>query len=147
MAPAAELIEAMVQELVGLYGRIDGPGTPSATPADFAPPSGAFLVGSAGDEAVAGGGLKSLGGGVAEIKRMYVVPEWRGAGVARALLAQLESTALDLGYHTVRLDTGAHQARAKALYDRSGYRRIADYNANPLADYWAEKVLAGGGSA
>lgn len=139
--PAAELIEAMITELEGMYGRIDGTGTPSATPADFAAPSGTFLVGWVGSEPVAGGGVKRLGPGVGEIKRMYVVPEHRGQGLAGKLLVALEDAAADLGYATVRLDTGPHQGSAQRLYERSGYRRIADYNANPHASFWGEKQL------
>ena len=47
----------------------------------------------------------------AEIKRVYVAPEARGRGVARALLARLEEIARDVGYTTLRLDTGATPAR------------------------------------
>ncbi|MBI5103635.1 MAG: GNAT family N-acetyltransferase, partial [Solirubrobacterales bacterium] len=42
--PATDLVEAMVQEVSELYGRIDVPGAPSATPADFSPPGGGFVV-------------------------------------------------------------------------------------------------------
>ena len=57
-----------------------------------------------------GGGVKGLSGAIAEIKRMYVVPEARGRGVARALLAALEDAARELGYEVVRLDTGARSS-------------------------------------
>jgi GNAT superfamily N-acetyltransferase len=140
--PASELIEAMIAELVTMYGRIDGAGTPSATPRDFAPPGGSFLVGSIAGEPVTGGGLKRLAPGLAEIKRMYVVPAHRGRGVATELLAALENAAVDLGYSTVRLDTGPFQTHARRLYERSGYVTIPDYNANPHADYWGEKHLS-----
>ena len=43
--PATDLIEAMVEDMVPLYGRIDAPDAPSASPADFSPPGGVFLVG------------------------------------------------------------------------------------------------------
>ena len=41
----------------------------------------------------------------------------------------------------VRLDTGANQPAALALFRSSGYREVADYNANPYASYWFEKTL------
>ena len=67
-------------------------------PAELRPPGGAYLVGYEGADAVAGGGLRRLADGVAEIKRMYVRPDARSRGVAAALLAALESEAVSLGY-------------------------------------------------
>jgi len=142
--PAADLIAAMVAEMATLYGPIDVPGMPSATPADFAPPRGTFLVGFGDDGApLCAGGVKRLDDEAAEIKRMYVVPAARGRGLARVLLAALEAAALDLGYATVRLDTGALQPLAQALYESAGYRAIGNFNANPVAAYWGEKRLGG----
>ena len=141
--PATDLVAAMVAEMATLYGRIDVPGMPSATPADFAPPRGTFLVGFDGDGApVCGGGVKPLGDGAAEIKRMYVVPAARRRGFARALLGALEDAARDLGYDVVRLDTGPRQPHAQAMYEAAGYRSIGNFNANPVASYWGEKRLA-----
>jgi GNAT superfamily N-acetyltransferase len=140
--PASELLAAMVAEMATLYGPIDGPGMPRATPADFAPPHGTFLVGFDDDgAAVCAGGVKRLGDGTAEIKRMYVVPAARGRGHARTLLRALEDAARELGYSTVRLDTGPRQAHAQALYESQGYRPIGNFNANPVASFWGEKQL------
>ena len=140
--PAADLVEAMLEELVPMYGRIDAhEDAPSAGPEELWPPHGTFLVGHLDGVPVTGGGVKDLGGGTAEIKRMYVAPEVRGRGLARRLLAELEAAAIRLGHQRVRLDTGPHQAHAKALYRSAGYREIPDYNGNPFADYWAEKPL------
>jgi GNAT superfamily N-acetyltransferase len=142
--PASDLVAAMIAEMGALYGPIDGPETPTATPAELGPPHGAFLVGfDDRGEPVCAGGVKRIAGGVAEIKRMYVVPAARSRGVARALLTALEDTARELGYAIVRLDTGAHQPYARALYESAGYRSMGNYNANPLASYWGEKRLAG----
>ena len=140
--PASDLIEAMIADLVPLYGRIDGPDAPRATPEDFAPPHGVFLVGFDDDgRPVCGGGVKGLGDGVGEIKRMYVVPEARGRGLARLLLAALEDAARELGHDRARLDTGPRQPHAEALYRSAGYRDIPDYNDNPHASYFGEKTL------
>jgi GNAT superfamily N-acetyltransferase len=139
--PAADLIEAMVAELEAFYGRIDRPGMPSASPAEFAPPGGICLVGRIGEEPVCVGAVKRLEDGLAEIKRMYVAPAGRSRGVARALLGALEDAARDLGYARVRLDTGPRQPHARALYLSAGYREIPDYNGNPAAAFWGEKDL------
>ena len=139
--PASDLLEAMVAELEPLYGRIDVPHAPSATPADFAPPGGAFLVLHDGERTVACGGVKRLDDEACEIKRMYVVPEARGRGVAGVLLVALEDEARRLGYAIARLDTGPHQPHAQRLYERSGYHPIGNFNANPFASFWGEKRL------
>ena len=76
-----------------------------------------------------------------EIKRMWVDPAWRGAGLGSRLLRHLETEAIHLGYHTVRLDTNASLTDAIALYERAGYRHIARYNDNPYAQVWLEKGL------
>ncbi len=140
-SPAVDLVEAMWEEIKALYPRIGDEEGPSATPEDFSPPGGAFVGGWDGDRPVAGGGVKRLDDGAAEIKRMYVAPEARGAGIGRALLAALEDAARDLGYTVVRLDTGRFQGSALRMYQEAGYRPIADYNGNPYASFWGEKRL------
>jgi GNAT superfamily N-acetyltransferase len=140
-SPGRELVEAMIAELEPIYGRIDVPGAPTATPADMAPPGGAFLVGYDDGRAVCCGGLKRLPDGACEIKRMYVVPDARGRGLAGSLLAALEDAARSLGYRVARLDTGPAQPHAQRLYASAGYRSVASFNANPFASFWGEKVL------
>ena len=140
-SPATDLVAAMLAELDEVYGTFDRHNSPTATPEELSPPGGAFVVLEDDGVAVAGGGLKRLEPDIAEIKRMYVVPAARGRGLARALLAALEDAARDLGYATVRLDTGALQRHAQALYRSAGYTEIAPYNANPYAAYWGEKAL------
>lgn len=142
-SPAAELIAAMVEEVQTLYGGHleNDPRSPRARPADLGPPGGTCLVGYDGARPVCVGGLKRLDDRTAEIKRMYVVPEARGHGVARALLGALEDAARRLGYARLRLDTGPDQPHARALYESAGFAAIADYNGNPYAAFWGEKVL------
>ena len=142
-SPAADLVAAMVAEMATIYGPIDRPGMPSATPADFAPPHGTFLVGfDEADSPVCAGGVKRLDDETAEIKRMYVVPTARGRGHARVLLGALEAAARELGYRVARLDTGPQQPHAQAMYESAGYGPIGNFNANPVASYWGEKRLA-----
>jgi GNAT superfamily N-acetyltransferase len=140
--PAADLIEAMVAEGIEVYGRrLDVQGAPTATAEQLSPPGGTFLVIYDDGAPVAGGGIKRLGDGVGEIKRMYVVAQARSRGLARVLLAALEDAARELGYARVRLDTGPRQPHARALYESAGYSAVEPYNDNPFADYWGEKEL------
>ena len=139
---AVRLVDAMVTEMEQLYSLPAGSGLGTgAPPSDFGPPHGAFLVIYAGGKPVAGGGIKRDEDGVAEIKRMYVAPHLRRQGLGRRLLEALEEKARELGYARIRLDTGARQPHARAMYERAGYHAIENYNGNQQASFWGEKIL------
>ena len=139
--PASDLLTAMRVELNDVYETFSRLDSPPLSTSELRAPGGAYVVGYEGTEAVAGGGVRRLAVGVAEIKRMYVRPDARSRGVARALLAALEASASALGYETVRLDTGPKQVHALALYRSAGYVDVAPYNDNPFACFWGEKLL------
>jgi GNAT superfamily N-acetyltransferase len=107
-------------EIRARYGGKAEPGTkPSATDVSV------VLVARDEDGTPLGcGALRDLGSGVAEVKRMYVVPAVRGRGISRALLAALEEAACDRGWATLRLETGPLQPEAVGLYASAGYRAI-----------------------
>ncbi len=64
---------------------------------------------------------------MAEVKRMYVVPQVRGRGLARVVLAHLERTAVEAGHRAMVLETGRGQPEAIALYESSGYTPIPKF--------------------
>jgi GNAT superfamily N-acetyltransferase len=138
---AGRLLGAMVAEVRELYDSRFASET-DGLPDALAPPHGGFVVLWEDDRPVAGGGVQRLDVRTCEIKRMYVVPDARGRGTGRALLAALEELARDLGYGAVRLDTGARQPGARRMYERAGYMPVPDYNGNPYAAFWGEKALA-----
>jgi GNAT superfamily N-acetyltransferase len=130
---ARALIAEVQQEYVRRYGEQDI--TP-VDPAEFAPPRGLFLVGYLDGAPVACGGWRAhdsdepeFADGDAEIKRMYVVPAARGRGLARAVLAALERTAVEAGRRRIVLETGLAQPEAIALYRSSGYERVVNFGA------------------
>ena len=139
----AGLLAAMEAEVEALYAdRTGSMRVDSAAPAaEMRSPAGAFVLMRVAGEPVACGGLKRLDDETAEIKRMYIVPGFRGQGLSRVLLDALEERARELGYVRVRLDTGDRQPAAAALYGAAGYRRIPDYNGNRLARFWFERKL------
>ena len=111
-----------------LRARYDGAGEPGTPPS--AADVSVVLVARDDDGTVLGcGALRGLGEGTAELKRMYVVPEARGRGVSKALLAGLEDAARQRGWSTLRLETGPRQPEAIGLYERAGYRPIAAFGA------------------
>ena len=116
-------------------------GVPAARAEEFSPPAGCFLVVYDGDRPVACGGLKRLDDESGEVRRVYVAPSARGRGLGRRILRALEAHARDLGLERLRLDTGARQPEAIALFESEGFYRIEDYNGNPYADFWYEKAL------
>ena len=102
-----------------------------------------FLVAYAGPVPVGCGALRQLEPGAAEIKRMYVLPEWRGKGVSVLVLAGLEGHAREQGWSVLRLETGPKQPEAVRFYERSGYVRIPNfgpYAADPTSLCY-ERVL------
>ena len=141
--PGAALALAMREEIAVMYDglELDGEQMPRAGPAELSPPHGSFIVGWRNGDPVCCGGVKRLDARTCEIKKMYVVPELRGRGVARALLHALEQKARELGYVVARLDTGPKQVRAEGLYRAEGYLEVDNFNRNPVASFWGEKPL------
>ena len=142
--PARSLVQAMREEIRAIYEGVDltSPDMPKAGPNELGPPAGTFLVGyDERGEPVCCGGVKDVGDGICEIKRMYVVPEARRSGRAGELLAALEDAARELGFDTARLDTGPRQPHAERFYRRAGYRAIHNFNGNPVASFFGEKEL------
>ncbi len=144
---ARELVAAMEAWVQEGFGPTTPDRTSTVTPEEMAPPGGAFVVVREDDRVVAGGGVRRLGDGVCEIKRMFVVPDARGRGHGRRVLEALERVAVSLGYERARLDTATSMTTAMALYASAGYEPIGDYNGNSYASFWGEKVLRDGTSA
>lgn len=140
-SPAAQQLIAAVQaEYVVRYG---GPDEAPVDPREFAPPDGLFLVGYLEAQPVATGGLRRHAEGEVEIKRMYVVPEARGRGFSRQMLAALEARARELGANRVVLETGQRQPEAISLYESSGYARLpgfGHYACAPLSISFEKKL-------
>jgi GNAT superfamily N-acetyltransferase len=109
--------------------------------AEFADAQGCFLLAYRGDTVIGCGGLRTLEPGVGELKRMWVHPDARGAGVGSLLLDALIEQSRALGHTTLRLDTNAVLTQALAMYAKHGFVPIARYNDNPDATDFLEKTL------
>jgi GNAT superfamily N-acetyltransferase len=122
-----EMIVAALAELGVRYGG-DGDETP-VTAAEFEPPAGRFLLAWADGDLAGCGGWRSraVDEDVAEIKRMYTVPAWRGRGIASAVLRAIEDSARKAGKKRIVLEAGSRQPEAIALYQKLGYERIANF--------------------
>ena len=95
--------------------------------------SGGMLLVKKGDSAVGCAGVRSLGPGVAELKRMYLVPGHRGGGLGRALLDAAIDLARSRGYKRLMLDTMLKLTAANRLYESAGFKDTQDYGDNPRA--------------
>jgi GNAT superfamily N-acetyltransferase len=121
-----EVQRLAAEQQAEIRARYDGKSEPGTRPS--AGDISVVIVARDDDGSTVGcGALRFLGGGVAEVKRMYVAPPARGRGVGRAVLAGLEDAAREFGWGTLRLETGRRQPEAVALYARAGYRPIAAF--------------------
>jgi DNA-binding MarR family transcriptional regulator/GNAT superfamily N-acetyltransferase len=114
----------------------------AATPDEFMPPHGIFLVMRLWGEPVGCGGFKPIAGDSAYLKRMWIAPTGRGIGLGRRLLSELEERARSAGYRTVKLETNKVLTEAQQLYRSCGYREVTPFNNEPYAHHWFEKTLA-----
>lgn len=122
-------------------GGFDAGGAVDHDAAAMAPPGGTFVVATSDGEPVACGGVQPLADGTGEIKRMWVHPDWRGAGLGSRMLRHLEDVARDLGHRRIVLDTNGTLVEAIAMYRRAGYESVERYNDNPYAQAWFAKRL------
>ncbi|WP_328547170.1 GNAT family N-acetyltransferase [Streptomyces platensis] len=131
--PDAVALDALVQqEYARRYGD-DGDITP-LTPEMFTPPHGTYLIAYDGGRPLATGGWRrqedaaeGYAVGDAEIKRMFVLPEARGRGLARRILAALEADARAAGRSRMVLETGIKQPEALELYASCGYALVEKF--------------------
>ncbi len=75
---------------------------------------------------VACGAIKRYDQESAELKRMFVIPEFRGKGYASKIMQTLESWAKDLGFRSMILETGIGQTDAIQMYKKT-YQIIENY--------------------
>jgi GNAT superfamily N-acetyltransferase len=116
----------------------------AALPGPYAPPRGGLFL-ALWDGAPAGCvALHPLDAATGEVKRMFVLPELRGRGVARALMERLLAEARRLGFRRLRLGTLDEMTAAQQLYRSLGFREIPGYRADEQVDtVFFECPLAG----
>lgn len=110
------------------------------------PDTTVFVARNAQGAAVGMGALKRHDGGIGEVKRMYTKPETRGAGVGKAIVAEIEKLARAEGYRRLVLETGAVASFGAAwrIYERSGFQRcgaVLDYPPDTGHNIFYEKLL------
>ena len=96
-------------------------------------PKGALLLACIEGRAVGCVGVRELEGETAELKRMFVRPEYRGLQIGHRMLGQILAVAKELGYKKIRLDTMPDMTQAQNLYRSFGFSEIRPYRFNPVA--------------
>ena len=72
-------------------------------------------------------GMKPLDEQHAELKRLYIRPEFRGRNLGEELTRRIMNDAREEGYSILRLDTLPGLKSAVKLYRRMGFREIEAY--------------------
>jgi putative acetyltransferase len=137
---ARDLIGRLDSFLAGLYPAESNHLTPVEA---LRRPTATFLTASVDGEVAGCGAFVNQGGEYAEIKRMFVLPEFRGLKLGRRILEELENRARASGLRLAHLETGIHQSEALLLFEKAGYQRrgpFGDYSEDPLSVFMEKKL-------
>lgn len=102
-------------------------------PGTYIRPAGCLLMAIYNNKPAGCVALRSLEKDIAEMKRLYVDPEYRGLGIGIKLIEEVISRARDIGYRHLRLDTLPSMTKAISLYESLGFIDIEKYTHNPIA--------------
>jgi GNAT superfamily N-acetyltransferase len=120
---------------------------------DRKPPEGIFYLIRCGDEFAGMGGLRGLTSEVAEIKRIYLQPAFRGAQLGERMLERLLADATKFGYQRVCLDSAPFMKAAHRLYEAAAFVDRAPYLGAEVPEFFhpqwrfMERPLASCGEA
>ncbi len=95
-------------------------------------PRGGLLLARTNGEVVGCVAVRNQGAAVCEMKRLYVKPQHRRAGLGRRLAESAIGHAQQLGYCRMVLDTLRDMTEAQFLYESLGFREVEEYYQNPL---------------
>jgi putative acetyltransferase len=112
-----------------------------ALPSPYIPPNGALWVAYDGDESLGCAAFQTIAPDTAELKRVFVWPEARRRGVARALTEHAIDTIRAGGYSRVRLGTQSTAIGAQRLYQSLGFTPIEPYRKADFGTVWFYELL------
>ncbi len=97
----------------------------------YGPPEGALILAYNGQEVIGCVGVRKFAEGESELKRMFVLPDFRRHKLGETLLLAALRAAKELGYSKMKLDTLPAMNSAIKLYEAHGFKKIAPYRYNP----------------
>ena len=98
----------------------------------YSRPKGALLIAYIDGDAAGCVGVRELSDKIAELKRMFVRPEFRNFKIGVKLLSLILDISRELGYSKIRLDTLPDMVQAQKLYRSFGFSEIQSYRYNPI---------------
>lgn len=98
----------------------------------FLPPRGLLFLSSAEGAPAGCACIRTIGNGIAELKRLYVRPDFRGRGIGTGLVQAAICKIQQLGYFTVRLDSAGFMSDAHRLHRSLGFRDIMPYEGSDV---------------
>ena len=101
-------------------------------PGQYSPPRGRLFLAVYENQAIGCVGLRDLGKGICEMKRLYVSPRFRRHRAGKMLAEAVIQAAKDIGYDCMRLDTIPTMKSANILYASLGFKKIEPYRFNPI---------------
>ena len=99
---------------------------------EYGPPSGGFLLAQRDGAYLGCVGVRRFTADTAEMKRLYVAPAGRGAGIGRRLAEGAIHVARSMGYKRLVLDTLPSMNEARTLYRTMGFTETSAYRFNPV---------------
>jgi putative acetyltransferase len=143
--PAQPQVRQLIEALDAFLSSLYPPESNHLLPIDaLRQPNVTFLTARLEEHVIGCGALVNHEGEYGELKRMFVLPEFRGLQVGRRILAELESRARESDLRLIRLETGVDQHNALALYENAGYRRIGPFGSfheDPLCVYMEKHLV------
>ena len=105
-----------------------------ALPAPYDSPRNGYVLAECGESIAGGAAFAELDGEDAEMARLYVRPEFRRDGIARALVSRVMAEAAAAGYRRMLLHTLPDWRAARALYAALGFEAIPAYAGVAVAE-------------
>lgn len=97
-------------------------------------PAGRLYLARVNGETAGCVALRKIDATYCEMKRLYVRPDYRGAGISKLLVEQLIQDAREIGYQYMRLDTFPFMTTAIKIYKKYGFYEIKPYNDTPASN-------------
>jgi N-acetylglutamate synthase-like GNAT family acetyltransferase len=111
-------------------------------PEKYKEPSGAFVIAKIDENVIGCAGLKKFSDEICEMKRLYVLDNFKGKGIGKKLTEKIIAEAKTKNYEKMRLDTFDKMEAALEIYYKNGFKKIDPYYHNPYEGViYLEKIL------